>query len=290
MHGKLAIVCACALSVLATEAAADGYYAGGAPAGVPVPAPIPVPVYEPAWYFRFDASLGFNNDLDATEKGLVFGEGNSTYSTVPFGAAPSWLAEHFSQHAMYGAGVGYRWTHSIRTDITAESMRERGVSITADVDATPLIRSGTGVVPGTYDVSTRDETSLRAVVMLANAYYDFAGWGPVTPYVGGGVGVALARAKRHNVTTEVARETGEDAVVVTNVTSGDGENEYVLAAAATAGLSFAINSSISLDLSYRYLYLGGMYADLIVNNERTRVQLDSTNDQQLRLGVRFGLD
>ena len=217
--------------------------------------------------------MGFNNDLDASEKGLVFGRGDDTFSTNPFPASPSWLADHFSQHAMYGAGVGYRWTHSIRTDVTAESMRERGVSITADVEATPLLRDG-AAVPGTYDVSTRDETSLRAVVMLANAYWDFARWGNFTPYVGGGIGVALARGKRHNVTTEIANETGESPVVVTNVSSGEGENQYVLAAAATAGFSYAITSSVSLDLSYRYLYLGDMYADLIVNGEKSRVELE----------------
>ncbi len=287
MHGKLAILCACALSVLATEAFADGYYGGGAPAGIPVPAPIPVPVYEAAWYFRADVTLGLSNDLDATEKGLSYGGATEGYSTPLFNANPSWLAEHFSQHAMYGGGVGYRWTHWLRTDVTAESMRERGVSITTNL-STPLLLDNAPVA-GSYNTSVSDQTSARAVVMLANVYWDFAQWGPVTPYVGGGLGVGFARVKRHNVTTEI---TDPDAGggETTTFSSGDGQNEYVLAAAATAGLSYAINSSISLDLSYRYLYLGGMYADLIVDNEKSRVNLDSTNDQQIRMGVRFGLD
>ena len=283
------------LTAGATGATAGGEWYRGAGSikdyggvGVPIPAPIPAPMYEPLWYFRADVSLAFGNSPDANETGMVFGEGNGTYRAAStFGVLPSWINDDFGQHAMYGAGAGYRWNDRIRTDITAESLRDLGVTIKGTT-SDDLVKTG-ALTPGTYDVSVRDITSMRGLAFLANGYYDFAGWGALRPYVGGGLGFAVARVRRQNSTTETARETGVAAVVVTDVSSESAENQYVLAAAASAGVSYAFSEVTALDLSYRYLFIDGMDADLVVNGHGSRVSVDATSDHQFRAGLRFNI-
>ncbi|HKZ96391.1 MAG TPA: outer membrane beta-barrel protein [Hyphomicrobiaceae bacterium] len=302
MNGKFArlgLGLVTALAVIAPRidmAAAGGW--GGGPgsikdygrAGVPVPAPIPVPLYEPLWYFRVDVAAAFGDSPDASESGLLFGEYDAAtdYGAAdPFGSSPSWIKHHFGQHATYGAGVGYRWGGSLRTDVTAESMRDGRVMIEGSASA-PL-EFNQGPVPGSYDVTVRDRTSIRGATFLFNGYYDFAPWGPVRPYVGGGLGFAVARLKRENETTEIADETGVGTTVVRNLTSESTETDYALAAAASAGLSFALSDATDLDLSYRYLYIGGMEADVGVNGHNSRLSTDASNDHQVRAGLRFNI-
>jgi hypothetical protein len=45
-----------------------------------------------------------------------------------------------------------------------------------------------------------------------------------------------------------------------------------------------------LDVGYRFLYVEGTHADLVVNGNTSRVNLADSFDHQLRAGVRFNLD
>ena len=121
----------------------------------------------------------------------------------------------------------------------------------------------------------------------ANGYFDVGRWGPLTPYVGGGVGFAVARIKRENSTTET-ESSGPSTIV--DVSSSSTETDYTFAAAASAGVSYAFSDITELDLSYRYLYMGDLGADLTVNGHTSQVSLDPTSDHQFRAGLRFNID
>ncbi len=275
------------LGAVAAPAAAGGDYGGlKGYGGVPVPAPIPVPIYKPEWYLRIDASAAFGEAPDAEEDGMVLGEGNDDYrATSTFGTEASWLGSEFRQHAMYGGGFGYRWSDWFRMDFTAESMRDQRVQIDGDVSTTGVGLHGLAD-PASYDVSVTDTTKVRGVAFLANAYVDIATWRAFTPYVGGGVGFAVARLKRENTLIETT--TGPDGTVV-NEHSDDAQIDYAFAAAATAGVSYAFSDTVELDVAYRYLYIGSMDSDLIVNGHNSRVTVDASNDHQLRAGLRFNI-
>src|SRR5262245_59818350 len=186
---------------------------------------------------------------------------------------------------MYGAGAGYRWSYWFRTDLTAESMRDLRVRIEGDATTTGMGLNGLPD-PASYNVEVTDTTKVRGVAFLANAYIDVATWGPFTPYVGGGVGFAVARLKRENRLVETT--TGPDSTVV-NERTDDAQIDYSFAAAAMAGVSYAISDIVELDVAYRYLYIGSMDSDLVVNGHNSHVTVDATNDHQLRAGLRFNI-
>lgn len=69
------------------------------------------------------------------------------------------------------------------------------------------------------------------LAFLANGYYDFANNSAFTPFIGAGIGVA-----KIDVDVE-----------------GDSDDDTVFAYQLGAGVAYAINEKVSLDLKYRYL-------------------------------------
>lgn len=224
--------------------------------GVPVPAPAPIPLYHPAWYFRFDAGIGLADDNDASIAGSPF-IGNP--------GLPAFLNDDFETFATFGAGVGYYWGPRLRSDLTVET-RTNG---SATIDASP---------PGLDSV--HDRTTLHGGFTLFNLYYDFAKHGGFTPYIGAGIGFSFSKLSRSN-TTDFG---------VGSVTIREEGNDIALAAAFTAGFSYALSEMTVLDFNYRFLHLGSNDIDLTtVDGQRSVVTIGETNEHQLRAGVRFNV-
>jgi opacity protein-like surface antigen len=230
-------------------------------AATPVPAPIPVPVYEAAWYLRADFAAGFGSDPSATATGTPYGNG-----TV--GLDPSWLTKSFEPSFTGGAGVGYVWGPALRTDLTVDlhSIMLAKFNGTATYNA------------GANSVSVQDKSRWMSTILLANAYYDFRTGTPFTPYLGGGVGFAVNQLTRESNATDSA----------SGATSFGGRSTQVqFAAAAMAGLTYEISSSVALDVNYRFLYVGGPDVDLTINNVSTGMAIGSLNEHQIRAGLRL---
>ena len=85
-----------------------------------------------------------------------------------------------------------------------------------------------GNVGGSGDIS--------ALSFMLNGFYDFKNRTFLTPYIGGGIGVALVDLS--TVTAETVRISGGD--------------DTVFAYQLEAGFNNAINDSMSLDFGYRY--------------------------------------
>lgn len=89
--------------------------------------------------------------------------------------------------------------------------------------------------------------SRRTFTLMANAYVDLNTGTRITPYIGGGLGFAYLEDKCKDciLTSYLGRRYRFTL------------NEYkiVLAASASAGLSFRITDTVSLDVSGRYTYL-----------------------------------
>lgn len=282
-------------------AAADFGYTPGSikdMSGIPVPAPVPVPMHTAKWYIRLDAGLGLANDSSGSEEGQTFGEADGLVpAAAPFGNSPAFFNDDFDTFSSFGAGVGYYWTPRIRSDITVESRTNGQFTIDAEYDYTQ--HGGTPLVPFVpetqVNVDVLDRTSLRGGFTLFNLYYDLFTHRGFTPYVGAGIGFSFNQLKRSNSTTittcdpnSLPTPCAAEAVVDEY---GDTQNKHslALAAAFSAGFSYAFSPASALDFSYRYLYLEESEIGLTLNGSPSIVSIGETNEHQLRAGVRFNV-
>ena len=80
-----------------------------------------------------------------------------------------------------------------------------------------------------------NDSNIYALSFLGNVYLDFVNSSPFTPYIGGGLGVAYAKA-------EISEKNGFK----------NSYNDTVFAYQVGAGIAFAINPHMAIDLKYRY--------------------------------------
>jgi opacity protein-like surface antigen len=241
----------------------NGYEPGGPP--TPVPAPIPVPVYEPEWYFRTDFAAGFGSQPSITTTGTPF-------AGRTIGLSPSWLSEDFLPSFTGGVGVGYVWGPAFRTDFTVDvhSIMDANFSATQNYNN------------GTQTVAVQDKTRFMSTILLWNAYYDIRTGTAFTPYIGGGAGFAANQLTRSSTAT--------DTVAASSFSVSDRTTRINFAGAAMAGLTYDINSIVSLDVGYRFLYIGGTDVDLVLNGVNSDVTVGGISEHQIRAGLRFYID
>jgi len=240
---------------------ANGINPYGAP--TPVPAPIPVPVYEPEWYFRADFAAGFGSQPALTTTGTPFAAGT-------IGLNPSWLSEDFLPSFTGGVGVGYVWTSAFRTDFT--------VDIHSIMDA-----NFNGSQPyGGGTVTVDDKTRFMSTILLWNGYYDIRTGTAFTPYLGAGAGFAVNQLTR----SSNLADTGLSGPFHVS----DRTTRVNFAGAAMAGVTYDVNSIVSLDVGYRFLYIGGTDIDLTIHGFNSDVQVGGISEHQIRAGFRFYVD
>jgi len=248
--------------------AAQAYAQGINPYGAatPVPAPIPVPVFEPAWYFRADFAAGFGAQPSITTTGAPF-------AARTIGLSPSWLSEDFLPSFTGSVGVGYVWGPHFRTDFT--------VDVHSIMDAN-FNGSQTYNDPTLRTLTVQDKTRFMSTILLWNAYYDIRTGTAFTPYLGGGAGFAVNQLTRSSNSADTG-PTG-------NFNVSDRTTRINFAGAAMAGLTYDINSIVSLDVGYRFLYIGGTDIDLVVNGVNSDVAVGGISEHQIRAGLRFYID
>ncbi len=254
--------------------AAQAYAQGINPYGAatPVPAPIPVPVFEPAWYFRVDFAAGFGSQPSVDVTGTPFG---SLTALRSLGFQNGWLSEDFLPSFTGGVGVGYVWGAHVRTDFTVDVHS----IMTGKFIGSETYNDGT-VTP--KDLTVNDKTRFMSTILLMNAYYDFRTGTAFSPYVGGGLGFAVNQLTRSDSSTD-SGATGALEV-------SDRTTRINFAGAAMAGLTYDINSIVSLDVGYRYLFIGGTDVALRIHAVDSDLTVGGISEQQVRAGLRFYID
>jgi len=278
-------------------------------AAVPVPAPHLVPDGPSGWYLRIDAGLGRESNHGAKESGIVYGAGNGvdSYSAsgAGFGSSSGWFGNGFDTNANYGAGVGYIWGHSWRTDVTIDrrSSTEYKMRGTYQYNnnvvnpVAPFSPLYIAPVPQTrIDGVSNDATELKSGVLMLNSYYDWKNRSAVTPYIGLGIGLAYLDLDRMHTTSDTSCDTTQVPIPCATRSphssfSGSGSDTKILwAAAAHAGFSYAFSQVTSLDINYRLLYIPGTNMDMTVNGAQSRVTLNDIFEHQLRAGLRWNIN
>jgi opacity protein-like surface antigen len=141
--------------------------------------------------------------------------------------------------------------------------------------------SATQTYPG-GTVAVQDKTRFMSTILLWNAYYDIRTGTAFTPYIGGGAGFAANQLTRSSIAT--------DTVAASSFSVSDRTTRINFAGAAMAGLTYDINSIVSLDVGYRFLYIGGTDVDLVLNGVNSDVTVGGISEHQIRAGLRFYID
>jgi len=239
----------------------------------------PAPYYAPpppaqdfgGWYLRGDIGITaqsaskISNPLDTTL--------NVT--------GPSYTGTGLSGAGTFDVGVGYAFNNWLRGDLTAEYRNAASLKGSVYGQFTAF--------GGVFNDVDNYSANLSSLVFLANAYVDLGTWWCITPFVGGGVGVAynhLANFRDDGLTTLNGLTAGTQFV-------GDG-NKTSLAWAVHAGLAYKVNNNFTVELAYRYLDLGSAvtgstnFAYSTPNVLGTHAwTVNDLTSQDLRIGLRW---
>ncbi len=228
---------------------------GPLPMALP-PAPIAAPVIEPSgWYLRGDIGVAA---LDARE---------FSYSDNPANLA--FKGKDFQSQIFGGIGIGYQYNSWLRFDVTGEFRGRSGFSINdhysnPPADCSQLYARATGYATCRNFGENINRGSVSSMVLLANAYLDLGTWYGLTPFIGGGVGVAQNKVSgisdygyaTNLVTASTdAANVGFSATSAVYGTAGNGTKTN-FAWALMAGLGYDVAPNLKLELGYRYLNLG----------------------------------
>ncbi len=242
------VVCAGAGTAMQTAEAAD------------YTPPAPAPIVVKGWYLRGD--IGYSNQMvDRLDNALY-----DTYLGVDN------VSKDFSGAPFFAAGIGYRWNHWFRTDVTGEYRSKSdfdGLDIASQVGPPAFI-------PDNYTAKKSEWLA------LLNGYLDVGTWHGITPFVGAGVGAA-------NVKISDFTDVG---VNVGSVAFGDDHDQWNFAWALYAGLAFDVTDAFTVELAYRYLDVGdGRSGDLIAfdgtNAIDNPMKFEDITSHDIKLGVRY---
>lgn len=266
---------------VAEAAMADGWWGRGSIKDrVPVPAPVPIPDHSARWYLRADLGVGFAS-ADPSESGLIGGQ--SWWTPQSSLTSEFWPQDDIQSTLTYGAGIGYYWSPNFRTDITLDGRSERSLKI----------RGAHYYQDSSNELEIAGETSdtgnLSSGVFLLNAYFDFLRAGPLTPYIGAGVGFSMNKLERK---FEVAGEicSGGSCTGPLMWRTRDSTYDVTFAGALMTGLTYSISPVTTLDLNYRYLYIGS--SDINMNffgNVKSNFSTGDTHEHQIRVGLRWNI-
>ena len=173
-------------------------------------------------YFRMDVGYGLTLNPEGTT------------------TAGDMTGEDVANLALFGAGVGYRFSKKLRADLTADYRTD------AEFDAT---------TPGGAAVSSE----VNGLAVMLNGYYDIGTFEGFTPYLGGGVGI-------------VRLETTEQAGTMA---AGDTSTNFAWALNVGSAIDLGNDENTLADVSYRFVSLGKFkqqdgttYDDLMVHEFR----------------------
>jgi opacity protein-like surface antigen len=179
-----------------------------------------------SWYLRGDVGVG------ASE---ISGWRDTLAPVNAFGNPPPAVIPVFADlgdSAFAGIGVGYKLNSWLRFDVTGEYRGKASYS-----SAVTWFDNNGAVGADVYTAN------LRTALFMANGYVDLGTWWGITPYVGGGVGVA---ARQFTGFIDHGFGYAQDSW------------SSSFAWSAMAGLALHVTPNLMVDLGYRYLDMGDM--------------------------------
>jgi opacity protein-like surface antigen len=240
--------------------------AGAADLGLPPPPPPPVEFS--GWYLRGD--IGFTNQQ--------VDHANYNFGALAPPDSVQTIHKNFETGGLFGLGVGYQFNNWLRVDVTGEY---RTASTFHGYEINTF---------GATTVSEHNTLIKTEWVALANVYADLGTWWCVTPFVGAGIGASSVILDGFEDRSII--DTGANVFHANNY-AGRGE-KWNFAWAAYAGLAYKVTPGFTIELAYRYLYLGdGQTGSPITGYDGTYqgafYELKDIDSHDLKIGVRWML-
>ena len=215
--------------------------------------PPPPPPMEPAplaapelggWYLRGDIGMAVNNGSNLDLKNSPDPLAGGFYAA---GANQSFSNTTISSSELADVGVGYQVNSWLRGDITGE-YRDGG-----HLQSLYTLNNPNGAAGSIAQLLDFYRANTSSAVGLVNLYADLGTWYGVTPFVGGGVGVA--RNWLYGMTDQGQVSFNGGGTSPSGGFFGNGASTN-FAWALMAGLDFNVTQNLKLELGYRYLNLG----------------------------------
>lgn len=197
-----------------------------------------------------------------------------TTTTYVFHSSQS-VDTSFKTGFVLGGNAGIEWGSGLRTELEL-AYRQHNSGKRAHITTHYTIGYQHGSSGGrTTPLSSRDSANvpanlrLRAWSLMANAWYDFDLGLPVTPYVGGGLGMAMVKISGDLDSARIYEK-----------------NDTVFAWQVGAGVSMPLTDTTKLFLDYRYFAADAAHLKLEPGYHGGDVNADF-NSHSVMVGVRF---
>jgi opacity protein-like surface antigen len=243
---------------------------------MPPPAPAPVECCGSGWYLRGD--IGFSSE-----------RGKNFYETglVPAPTSVQNAADGFETGGLFRLGVGYQFNSWLRFDVTGEYRSP------ATWNSFDIASSGGTFANGGTLIPEHVTLHKSEVVALANVYADLGTWWCVTPFIGGGVGVAGVKFSGFQETAIATLSLPQGQNVINANNFAEDNTQWNFAWALHAGLSYKVTPGFTVEVAYRYLNMGDGQSGAIVgflnNPQNTVFHVDSITSHDFTLGLRWML-
>ena len=216
-----------------------------------------------------------------------------------------------------GVGVGYQFTPFFRGDVTGEYRYSTGLR-----GANYYNYGSDDYGNGLYGYE-KTKSHYDAGVFLANAYFDLGTWYGITPFVGGGVGVALNHLGGYQSDSSYnspvygyspyyddcnCGHKKSPTFVYGPTQNPDGSTQYKTSSGAKfykdkvdtsfawalhAGLAYNVTDAFKVELAYRYLNLGkaetGTGWSTCCGGTLTAVKVKDIEAHDVKIGLRYAL-
>lgn len=263
------------------------------------------------WYIRGDIGAGFDSLPTLTFPTLATSLPGSNPVNNPAGSTSK-----FNTNFLAGIGIGFKYNDYLRFEASYDYRAGSGLGVTTTGIVCP---SGAAVPTGyIYDPTVTCNSNLKLKqhdnVLLANAYVDLGDYFGLTPYVGAGAGLNVNSLSGSATYTTAATGASYPGTAPAVGVPGTWVNKtgavltpqpgapffgpawdnkinatkYNLAFALMAGVGYALSSTATLDVNYRYMNLGT--TSLTLKNPTGAVIKTSASSQDVRVGIRYLLN
>lgn len=205
------------------------------------PPPLRGPVEEVGFYMRSDIGVAA---VSASNLRSTFTDG-STLASLGAVDGPVSVEDNY----ILSLGLGWQFNQWFRADLTAEYRGSSSYSSSVTYQWGNALTNASGCYPGSGLVcGDQYNGTVKTGLFLANGYVDVGSWYGFTPYVGGGIGLAVYQ-------TSGVKDTGlyPTAGAFGFAPNYNGTN---FAWSLTGGVAYAIAPNLKLDVAYRYVNMG----------------------------------